>query len=100
MNVKVDKNNRDNFIVVDEPKSIHDEFTMETLNKIRQEPNKRFYLAFDMNYVKNPMVYDDSTFGKDEEYGFVPFMSPQINNITFKFPNVPLIYQYKKTPKV
>jgi hypothetical protein len=87
-------------IIVDQPRSIVDEFTAETLNRIRQPPSKRFYLGLDMNFVENTMIYDDSTFGADDKIGFPKFTSPQINNITFEMPNAPLIYQYKKVPPV
>lgn len=100
INVKVNKHNRNHLIIADEPTSILDEYTIETLTKIRQTPNKKFYFALDMNDVPNSMIYDESTYGVDEKYGFIPFMSPQINNITFEMPQVPLIYQKKKSSPV
>lgn len=76
-----------------------------------------------MNYVKNPLVYDDTTFGMDSMNGLMTttqimgnmnsgmmphqinnaeeeLMTAQINNITFMLPSSPLIYQNMKIPEV
>jgi hypothetical protein len=76
---------------------VKDEYNHLVLEKIQQTPNKKFYLALDMNLVKNPLVYDDFTFGMEEEE---PWTSSQINNITFYMPHIPVIYQYRKIAKV
>jgi hypothetical protein len=85
--------------VIDQARSIKDEDNYVLLDKIQQTPDKKFYLALDMNLVENPLVYDDSTFPLSAKEK-VPFVSSQINNITFSLPRVPLIYQYQKNPKV
>ena len=95
-NQKIDETNKDEFLGVDDVRSSEkDSFSSAYIQKITSTPNKKFFLALDMNVAKNPEVYDDSTWDNlenDEE----PWTSPQINNITFHMPQSPLIYQNNK----
>ena len=72
-----------------------DSFSLAYTKKIAGIPNKQVFLALDMNLVKNPEVYDDSTW-ENLEKDIEPWTSSQINNITFHMPNVPLLYQNNK----
>lgn len=87
-------------IIVDQARSKPSELTSETLARISQPPNKKFFIELEMNMVENPVVYDNTTFGLDEELGYTPFMTSQLNNITFMMPSSPLIYQNRKVPPV
>jgi hypothetical protein len=87
-------------VTVDQLKSLASDYNNYVLEKIKAVPDKKFYLSLDMNYVKNPLVYDDTTFGFDNIYGEEESTSAQINNITFMLPSSPLIYQNKKIPQV
>jgi len=74
-----------------------DAFSLAYTQKIAGTPNKQFFLGLDMNLVKNPDVYDDSTWDNLEN-DQDPWTSSQINNISFHMPYVPLLYQNIKLP--
>ena len=95
-NQEIDETNKKKFLVVDQVRSSElDSFSSSYTRKIAGNVNKKFFLALDMNVAKNPQVYDDVTW-KNINNEAEPWTSPQINNITFHMPYVPLIYQNNK----
>lgn len=69
------------------------------LKRIKGRVNKRLYITIDMNTVLNPEFYDEETYQVALDSGNVR-TSPQFNDITFKFPNIPIYYQKQKNPEV
>ena len=95
-NQKINEKNKNTFLGIDDVRSSDlDTFSSSYSKKISGKVDKKLYLALDMNLVKNTAVYDDSTWN-DLEHDKKPWTSPQINNISFKLPNTPLIYQNSK----
>jgi hypothetical protein len=62
--------------------------------------SKKIYLAFDMNTVLNPEIYDTETFQEAIDNDLDIWNSPQINNISFHLPTSPLLYQSNKISQV
>ena len=93
-NQEINTGNKDKYLGVDDVRSNQlDSFSQSyTENVTQSKVDKQFFLALDMNVVKNPQVYDDTTWDNLEN-DIEPWTSPQINNITFHMPYVPLIFQ-------
>ena len=99
-NTKINETNKNDFIGIDDLRSALDKNSINYTDIISSRVDKKFYLALDMNLVKNPAVYDDATFAlvesdKDPD----PWTSPQINNISFHMPESPFFYQRNKISK-
>ena len=95
-NQNIDETNKNQFLTVGDVRSSKiDSLSSSLSNKLSGKVDKKFYLSLDMNLVKNSAVYDNETWSdlKNDEK---PWTSPQINNITFHIPPVPLIYQKQR----
>ena len=69
------------------------------LKRIKGKVNKKIYITIDMNKVLNPDFYNEETYKVALETDSVR-TSPQLSDITFKFPNIPLYGQKNKYSEV
>ena len=67
--------------------------------KLASKVDKKLFITLGMNPVKNSLIYNNETYLVAENEDNV-FRSPQLNDITFKFPPYPMIYQPKPLPEV
>jgi hypothetical protein len=95
-NQKINETNKNQFLSVSDMRSSKLDANSSSLKKkLLSKIDKKFFLSLDMNIVKNTAVYDDLTWS-NLKYDEKPWASPQINNITFGIPPVPLLYQSQK----
>jgi hypothetical protein len=78
-NQEINEANKNEFLGVDDVRSSEDDYFSSSLTrKLSGMVNKKFYFSFDMNLVKNTVVYDDLTWSNVKN-DVKPWASPQIN---------------------
>ena len=97
----------DNYIPISEIKLSNESYEIEYIKKINgssssssssSSVNKKFYIATNMNPLENPEVYNDQFYSMvmAEQENAEVFLTPQLNNITFKMPKKPLLLMQDK----
>ncbi len=90
----------DNFIQINDLESLLEPEDEDFYNLIKREPNKQFYFGMEFKKINNPEFNDPSLY----PIKLIPFneqyYTPQINEISFEMPEVPLLSQFNEIPKV
>ena len=63
---------------------------------------KTHYLAMEFNKINNPEFNDEQTYSLNSMplYSRNPLYTPQINNISLRVPEFPVLYEWDSVPKV
>ena len=89
-----------NYIEVNELKSLLPSDEEAFYEKIKETPDKQFYFGMEFKKINNPefndpLLYPIKLMPLNKQY-----YTPQLNNISFQMPDVPLLSQFESVPKV
>jgi hypothetical protein len=90
----------DNFVQINDLESLLEPEDEDFYDLIKREPNKQFYFGMEFKKINNPEFNDPSLY----PIKLIPFneqyYTPQINEISFEMPEVPLLSQFNEILKV
>lgn len=101
--VNIDTNNIDNspqYISIADVRSTTDTQSVSVVSKLVGKVDFQYYIAIDMNSIYNTDVYDNNVTYQYAVKTKNVFATPQLNNITFRMPPYPLVFQPISVPDV
>lgn len=98
----INSSNRNEYTTIDELRTVIDKDFEEDYNKMITAKNvKRHYLSMEFNKINNPDFNDEKTYPLSlmSSYGRTDLYTPQINNISLRTPNYPVLYEWDIVPR-